>query len=110
MKDAIKRIVIVLILLICIVFVIQHFINKKEVANISKNEVEMSTDINEPEEKKEEVIEKETDEIEQYQNSKARVNTTLNFRKEPNIESEIIEKLSPETIVDVKSKIRNRMV
>lgn len=109
MKDVLKRIIIVGIFLICIIGVLQYFSKKVEkernTGDINPEEVTSELEVQKSEEPV--VIELETDEIELYDNSKARVNTTLNFRKEPNIESESMMQLQPEDLVDVKAKIRN---
>ena len=109
MKDVLKRILIVGIFLICIIGVLQYFSKKVEkernTGDINPEEVTSELEVQKSEEPV--VIELETDEIELYDNSKARVNTTLNFRKEPNIESESMMQLQPEDLVDVKAKIRN---
>ena len=109
MKDILKRILIVGIFLICIIGVLQYFSKKVEkernTGDINPEEVTSELEVQKSEEPV--VIELETDEIELYDNSKARVNTTLNFRKEPNIESESMMQLQPEDLVDVKAKIRN---
>ena len=109
MKDILKRILIVGIFLICIIGVLQYFSKKIEkernTGDINPEEVTSELEVQKSEEPV--VIELETDEIELYDNSKARVNTTLNFRKEPNIESESMMQLQPEDLVDVKAKIRN---
>ena len=109
MKDVLKRILIVGIFLICIIGVLQYFSKKIEkernTGDINPEEVTSELEVQKSEEPV--VIELETDEIELYDNSKARVNTTLNFRKEPNIESESMMQLQPEDLVDVKAKIRN---
>ena len=109
MKDILKRILIVGIFLICIIGVLQYFSKKIEkernTGDINPEEVTSELEVQKSEEPV--VIELETDEIELYDNSKARVNTTLNFRKEPNIESESMMQIQPEDLVDVKAKIRN---
>ena len=109
MKDVLKRILIVGIFLICIIGVLQYFSKKVEkernTGDINPEEVTSELEVQKSEEPV--VIELETDEIELYDNSKARVNTTLNFRKEPNIESKSMMQLQPEDLVDVKAKIRN---
>lgn len=109
MKDVLKRILIVGIFLICIIGVLQYFSKKveKERNNGDINPEEVTSELEVQKSEEPVVIELETDEIELYDNSKARVNTTLNFRKEPNIESESMMQLQPEDLVDVKAKIRN---
>ena len=109
MKDVLKRILIVGIFLFCVIAVLQYFSTKvekeKKSGNINPEDVTSEVEAQKAEEPV--AIELETDEIEIYDNSKARVNTTLNFRTEPTIESESMMQLQPEDIVDVKAKIRN---
>lgn len=109
MRDILERVLIAGIFLICIIVVLQFFSIKFE-EDRNEDTIKSEETISKVKEQKIEepvIIELETDEIELYDNSKARVNTTLNFRAEPNIESEAMMQLHPEDIVDVKAKIRN---
>ncbi len=106
MKDVIKRIIIVLIFLICVMGVIEFFSKQNDKQNYTQNtSVKEENTVTKNEEPV--VIELETDEIETYDSQKARVGTVLNFRTEPNTTSQSIMQLQPETIIDVKAKIRN---
>lgn len=102
MKELLKRIVIVLLFLIVICLVFNYFITKKQ-ESIERND---SVIKNEQQEEEKQTI-SQTDEIESYSDSKARCTTSLNFRKSPSTDSEVIEILPKETILNVISKIRN---
>ena len=102
MKELLKRIVIVLLFLIVICLVFNYYITKKQ-ESIERND---SVIKDEQQEEEKQTI-SQTDEIESYSNSKARCTTSLNFRKSPSTDSEVIEILPKETILNVISKIRN---
>lgn len=76
---------------------------KTEIDNITTN-----TEQNAKEETKEpEVIQKETDEIESFENEKARCKANLNFRESPQKEGKLIYTIPNNTVIDVLAKIRN---
>ncbi|MGN1012462.1 MAG: VanW family protein [Clostridia bacterium] len=102
MKELLKRIVIVLLFLIVICLVFNYFITKKQ-ESIERND----SVIKEEQQEEEKQTISQTDEIESYSDSKARCTTSLNFRKSPSTDSEVIEILPKGTILNVISKIRN---
>lgn len=57
--------------------------------------------------KEPEVIEKETDEIESFENVKARCKSNLNLRESPKKEGKLISTIPNNTVIDVVAKIRN---
>lgn len=107
MKKALK-----VVFCIIIVFLISVTLSY----NISKNynnKVENQNTINQKEqniveeEKEPEVIEKETDEVETFENVKARCKVNLNFRQTPEKEGNLIYTIPNNTVIEVLAKIRN---
>lgn len=106
MKDVLKRIAIILVLLIAFVFTISYFstrFNTKKDEEKNENKVQNEVVNNE---KNEEKI-SDSDEIETYKDEKARCTANLNLRTESNIDSQVIVTIPKNEVIDVTAKIRN---
>lgn len=112
MKDFLKGILSLTIAFIIVAVGAYYYVKLKE-----KNDNTVISEITNTANElvKNEVVEEEqkisdTDEIETYNNEKARCTTNLNFRKSPSSDSEKILTIPKNTVFDVVAKIRNRLV
>lgn len=107
MKDSIKRAFIVVVLLCVVLSVIIYFSKNYSGNEIAKNVVQQENNTVISKEPEPEIVELPTDEIELYNGEIAYCITNLNFRKEPSTESNIIETISKDSIINILAKLRN---
>ena len=104
MKDCVKRIVIVLLILLAVIFVLDFFYTKY---NYSDNTLkESNTQTQDTDKKEEEIPPSDLDEIEKYENTLGRTTANLNLRDYPSTDGNISQTLPKNTILTIAAKVR----
>lgn len=106
MKDYAKRIVIVLIILLAIIFVLDFFYTKYRYTDNNINETTEQIKDTQNETKQEEIPVSDLDEIEKYENTLGRTTANLNLRNYPSTEGTISQTLPKNTILNILAKVR----
>ena len=104
MKDCVKRIVIVLLILLAVIFVLDFFYTKY---NYSDNTLkESNTQTQDTDKKEEEILPSDLDEVEKYENTLGRTTANLNLRDYPSTDGNISQTLPKNTILTIVAKVR----
>ena len=106
MKDYAKRIVIVFILLVAVIFILDFAYTKYQVNNETQNPNVPVENVGD-----DEIIPWEpladTDVIETFENALGRCTANLNFRDYPSTDGKIIQTMPKNTVIDVLAKVRS---